>query len=224
MAKLPSNIRTVDFGSNEWFKEESQKTQIYLHHTAGRGDGERVFKFWDTDRQGRVATCIAISSANDGGKDGEIVQGYSSKYWGYHLGLRESHFTRNGLKYQNLNKISIGVEICSWGSLSYRDGKFISWAGAEVPKDQVDTLETPWRNILHFQKYSNAQIDSVCALLLYWKERYGIDITYKPEHFWEISKDALSGKNGLYGHGAVRTDKSDVYPSEALISALKKIS
>jgi hypothetical protein len=128
------------------------------------------------------------------------------------------------LKYQNLNKISIGVEICSWGSLSYRDGKFISWAGAEVPKDQVDTLETPWRNILHFQKYSNAQIDSVCALLLYWKEGYGIDITYKPEHFWEISKDALSGKNGLYGHGAVRTDKSDIYPSEALISALKKIS
>jgi N-acetyl-anhydromuramyl-L-alanine amidase AmpD len=224
MAKLPSNIRTVDFGSNEWFKEESQKTQIYLHHTAGRGDGERVFKFWDTDRRGRISTCIAISNANDGGKDGEIVQGFSSKYWGYHLGLSNGDFRRNGLNYIDLNKISIGVEICSWGALEYRDGKYYSWAKVEVPADQVDHLETPFRNIVHFQKYTQKQIESVCALLLYWKDRYGIDITYKPENFWNISKDALQGKNGLYSHAAVRYDKSDVYPSAELISALKKIS
>jgi len=223
MAKLPSNIRMVDFPSDEWFKEESNKTQIYLHHTAGRGDGEKTFKYWDKDRQGRVATCICISSGNDGGKDGEIVQGFSSKYWGYHLGLRTSHFTREKLPYLNLNKTSIAIEICAWGSLSYRDGKYYSWANAEVPKDQVETLETPFRNILHFHKYTQKQIDSTCKLLLYWKDIYGIDITYKPQNFWDISLDALKGKNGLYGHAAVRYDKSDIYPSEDLIKALKSL-
>ena len=170
MAKLPSNIKLVDFPSDEWFKDEHKKTQIYLHHTAGRGSGEKTFKYWDTDRQGRVATCICISNGNDGGTDGEIVQGFSSKYWGYHLGLRNGDFRRNGLNYIDLNKTSIAIEICAWGSLSYRDGKYYSWANVEVPADQVEHLETPFRNISHFHKYTQKQIDSVCELLLYWKE------------------------------------------------------
>lgn len=224
MSKLPKNIKTVSFESNEYFQQETDKKQIYLHHSAGRGNAENMFKYWDTDRRGRIATCIGISSGNDGGIDGEIVQGFSSKYWGYHLGLNNGHFKREGLYYKDLNKISIGIEICAWGALSFRDGKFYSWANVEVPKEQVDTLETPFRNILHFHKYTTKQIDSVCALLSFWKDRYNIDITYKPENFWEISKKALKGENGLYSHTAVRYDKSDVYPSKELISALKNIS
>lgn len=224
MHKLPKNIKQVNFSLDEWCKEEHKKTQIYLHHTAGRGSGEKTFQYWDSDTQGKIATCVCISNGNDGGIDGQIVQGFSSKFWAYHLGLNNRHFKRLGLKYKELNKLSIGIEICAWGALTFRSGKYFSWANVEVPIQDVETLETPWRNIAHFHKYTQKQIDSVCELLLYWKDIYDIDITYKPENFWDISKDALIGKSGLYSHAAVRFDKSDIFPCNALLSALKNIS
>jgi hypothetical protein len=70
---------------NGYYKEECPKSQIYLHHTAGGGDGVATFKFWDADVT-NIATAIAIS------RTGEIVQGFSSKHWAYHLGLKTSHF------------------------------------------------------------------------------------------------------------------------------------
>jgi N-acetyl-anhydromuramyl-L-alanine amidase AmpD len=220
MAQLP-NIKMVDFPADEYIAKETTKTQIYLHHTAGNGNGVSTFKYWDKAEDGRIATCICISNGNNGGVDGEIVQGFSSKYWAYHLGVREGVFKKRNLPYKNLNEISIGIEICAWGSLSYRDGKYFSWSNVVVPENEVEHLDKPFRGVMHFHRYTTKQIESVCNLLLYWKERYGIDITYKPENFWDISENALKGNNGLYGHAAVRVDKTDVYPCKELIEALK---
>jgi N-acetyl-anhydromuramyl-L-alanine amidase AmpD len=213
------NIKQVQFPETQYIKEEHPKKQIYLHHTAGNASGENVFKYWAGNKE-RVATCVSISGPGD--VDGLIVQGFSSKHWAFHLGLKESTFNRFGVPYQSLDKISIGIEICNWGQLTAKDGKFLNYVGKPVPEDQICILDKPFKGHKYFHNYSDAQIESTRKLLLLWKERYGIPLTYK-ESIWDISKDALSGVPGVYTHNSVRTDKVDVYPHPKLIQMLKSL-
>jgi N-acetyl-anhydromuramyl-L-alanine amidase AmpD len=193
------NIKQVDFSASNYFKEETKKKQIYLHHTAGNGNAEQVFKYWASTKD-RVATCVAI------GENGLIAQGFSSKYWGYHLGLKQGVFNANGVPYQSLDKLSIGVEICNWGFLKEVNGKYLNYVGREVPQ--------------FWHSYTKEQIESTKELLLYWNEIYGIPLDYN-EDIWAVSKRALAAEPGVFTHNSVRKDKTDVYPHPELIEMLK---
>jgi len=163
-SQTSSRMKQVKF--NGYYKEESPKSQIYLHHTAGGGDGVATFKFWDADPV-NIATCVAIS------RSGEIVQGFSSKHWAFHLGLKSAHF--KGLPFIKLDKTSIGIEICNWGYLVEKNGKFYNYVGKEV-KD-VCKLEKPYKGFTYFENYTKEQIASTKELLLLWREKYNIDLT-----------------------------------------------
>lgn len=213
------NLIQVDFPLSQYIKEEHVKKQIYLHHTAGRSSGVNTFQYWASTPE-RIATCVAISGP--GSVDGQIVQGYSSKYWAYHLGLKESTFNKYGLPYQSLDKISIGIEICNWGQLTEKNGKFYNYVNGEVPAADVIKLNTPYKGFVYFHNYSDAQIQSVKELLLLWKDRYGIPLAYK-EDIWGVTTRALKGEAGVFTHNSVRTDKVDVYPHPKLITMLKSL-
>jgi len=213
------DIKKVDFGSANYILEEHPKKQIYLHHTAGNPSGEGVFDWWKSNTE-RIATCVAISGK--GSNDGQIVQGFSSKYWAYHLGLKKQLFSNNALPYLSLDKYSIGIEICNWGDLQFRDGKFYNYVNREVPESEVMELDKPFKGDRFFHNYTDAQIESVKQLLLLWKQRYGIPLTYNKD-IWDISKRALGGEPGVYTHNSVRPDKNDVYPHPKLIEMLKSL-
>lgn len=204
-------IRSVEF--TDYYASMHKKGQIYLHHTAGSAEGERQFGFWQGDPV-KVATCVCVS------RDGEVVQGFSSKYWAYHLGMRSSHFANHGLSYKNLDRGSIGVEICNWGWLKEKGGKFYTYVGSELPRDRVVKLEKPFRGHEYWEAYTDEQIESVRKLLLLWSDRYGINLAYN-EDIWDVSKRALAGENGVFTHNSVRPDKTDVYPDPRLIEMLK---
>lgn len=213
------NLIQVDFPESQYMKEEVPKKQIYLHHTAGRSSGVNTFQYWASTPE-RIATCVAISGP--GSIDGQIVQGYSSKYWAYHLGLKESTFNKYGLPYQSLDKISIGIEICNWGQLTEKNGKYYNYVNGEVPAADVIKLNTPYKGFVYFHNYSDAQIQSVKELLLLWKDRYGIPLAYK-EDIWGVTTRALKGEAGVFTHNSVRTDKVDIYPHPKMIQMLKSI-
>ena len=207
------NLRQIKF--SDYNAEVHPKSQIYLHHTAGAAEGERQFSFWSNDKV-RVATCVCIS------RDGEIVQGFGSKYWAYHLGMKTSHFAIFDLAYKNLDKISIGVEICNWGWLTERSGEFYTYVGSKIPKERVIALDKPYRGHTYWEAYTDAQIESVRELLVLWRDRYGIPIGYD-EKIWEMHRGALMGDSGVYTHNSVRPDKTDVSPQPKLIDMLKKL-
>jgi len=213
------NIKNVDFPESQYNKVEIPKTQIYLHHTAGNASAEGVFRDWATNPE-KIATCVAISGP--GAVDGQIVQGFDSKFWAFHLGLRESTFERFNVSYRSLDRISIGIEICNWGQLVKRGNKYYTYVNSQVPVNQVVELETPFKGYRYYHSYSDAQIESVRKLLLFWGERYGIPLKYNSGIF-DLSKDALSGVPGVYTHNSVRTDKVDVYPHPKLIQMLKSL-
>jgi N-acetyl-anhydromuramyl-L-alanine amidase AmpD len=205
------NLKQVRFKG--YFQQEYKKTQIYLHHTAGGPSGEAVFNFWDKVSV-NVATCVAIS------RDGTIVQGYLSKYWAFHLGLRAGVFAKYNLPYKSLDKTSIGIEVCNYGYLTEKDGKFYNYVGGVC--NDVYELETPYKGHKYWENYTDAQIESIRDLLLLWRGRYNIDLTYNPD-IWEVSPRALRGDNGVFTHNSVRRDKADIYPHHKIIEMLKSL-
>ena len=216
------NIVQVDFPATQYFKEEFPKTQIYLHHTAGNASGQQVFAGWASNAE-RIATCVSVSGPSSNSVDGQIVQGFSSKHWAYHLGLKESTFQKFNVPYKSLDKLSIGIEVCNWGQLTIKDGKFYNYVNREVPANQVCELSKPHRGFKYYHNYSDAQIESVKHLLILWKDKFNIPLTYN-EDIWDVTTRALKGESGVFTHNSVRLDKVDMYPHPKLIEMLQSLS
>jgi N-acetyl-anhydromuramyl-L-alanine amidase AmpD len=208
-------IKQVRLKDNQYFAEESPKTQIYLHHTAGNGNAEGVSRYWNGN-DSRIATAFII------GENGTIVQCFSSKHWAWHLGIDQEDFARNGAKYSNLNKLSVGIEVCNWGYLKKKGDKYYNYAGGVVNPSYVTELETPYKGYKYWYKYSDAQIESLRQLVEYLCDTYDIPKEYRSE-IWAIDKEAFKGSKGIFTHNSVRKDKSDMYPCPRVIEMLENL-
>ena len=212
-------IITVDFPEDQYIREATDKKQIVIHHTVS-GQGVNGDIAWWRSTADRVGTAIIV------GWDGKIYQCFGSKYWAYHLGLK----TANN---KALNMGSIGIEIDAWGGLVRTNRQ---WYPAKWDKDLkkfvADTRVAPIQNVqvyeqgfkgfYGFEKYTDAQIEAVRQLLVFWSERYKIPLEYK-EDMWNISNKALAGESGVWTHVSFRTDKSDCHPQPELIKMLKSL-
>ena len=210
-----SKIKQARLKESQFFAELSLKTQIYLHHTAGGGNAEAVSRYWNGNIE-RIATAFII------GANGLIVQCFSSKHWAWHLGVGQKEFKAQGVPYKNLNKSSVGIEVCNWGYLKEKNGHFYNYVNARVPDSMVTTLETPYKGYKHWYKYTDAQIESTRQLLVYLCETYDIPKEYRSEIFG-LDKEAFKGTPGIYTHNSVRKDKSDIYPCPRMIEMLKNL-
>lgn len=210
-----SKIKQVRLKNNQFFKEESPKTQIYLHHTAGNGNAEGVSRYWNGNET-RIATAFII------GEDGLIVQCFSSKHWAWHLGIDNQDFAVNGAKYVNLNKYSVGIEVCNWGYLNKKGDKFYNYAGGVVSPANVTELDKPFKGFKYWYKYSDAQIESLRQLVEYLCDTYDIPKDYRAE-IWGIDKLAFQNTKGIFTHNSVRKDKSDMYPCPRVIKMLESL-
>jgi N-acetyl-anhydromuramyl-L-alanine amidase AmpD len=227
MQKLDTTkIKQIPMKESQYIKEETKKVQIVLHHTAGNSSGPATIKMWDADDRGRIATCVTISG-NGLSKDtfdGEICQAFSSKYWAYHLGIKPDVFRAMKVPYQSIDRISIGIEICNWGPIRKVGSKFLNYVNREVPSSQVCELEKPYKGHKYYHAYTDAQIESVRQLLVYWSEIYGIPLTYNATDMWDVSANALSAKPGVYTHNSYRRDKTDISPQPKMIAMLESLN
>lgn len=228
-----SQLVQVNFPENQYYKTETPKNQVIIHHTVSGPNANGVVNWW-LQGPDRVATHFIIQG------DGVIYQLYSSKYWAHHLGvkssfLKEQGFTDYGTRNVLLNQSSVAIEICRWGGLikdmtGYHPSFWDVNVGREVgnPKitiapENVTTFNTPFRGYQYFEKYTIAQINSLTVLVNYLCNKFNIPKTYN-ESMWDISKDALGGKPGVWTHVSYRPDKSDCMPQPELISALQSLS
>jgi N-acetyl-anhydromuramyl-L-alanine amidase AmpD len=201
--------------NSQYFHEESEKKQIYLHHTAGNGNPVAVSRWWNSNGD-RIATAFVV------GEKGSIVQCFSSRHWAYHLGIDSQDFSVHGLKYQNLNKLSVGIEVCNWGPLKLKDGKYYNYVKGVVDPSMVTTLDTPYKGNKYWYKYTDAQIESTRQLVEYLCDTYDIPKAYRSEIF-AIDKEAFKGTAGIYTHNSVRKDKADIYPCPRMIAMLQNL-
>jgi len=210
-----SKILQARLSKGQYFHEEAPKSQIYLHHTAGNGNAVAVSRWWNSNGD-RIATAFVV------GEKGSIVQCFSSRHWAYHLGIDSQDFAVHGLKYQNLNKLSVGIEICNLGPLKLKDGKYYNYVKGVVDPSMVTILDKPYKGHVLWYKYTDEQIESTRQLVEYLCETYDIPKTYRSEIF-AIDKEAFKGTPGIYTHNSVRKDKSDIYPCPRMIKMLQAL-
>lgn len=210
-----TKILQARLSDNQYFPEEAKKTQIYLHHTAGNGDAVAVSRWWQSNAE-RIATAFVI------GNKGTIVQCFSSRHWAYHLGIDNQDFAPHGVRYQNLNKLSVGIEVCNWGPLKQVNGKYINYVKGVVDPSEVTILDRPFKGHVLWHRYTDAQIESTRQLLVYLCDTYNIPKAYRKE-IWAIDTEAFKGTPGIYTHNSVRKDKSDIYPCPRMLAMLQAL-
>jgi N-acetyl-anhydromuramyl-L-alanine amidase AmpD len=227
-----SDIVQVDFPENQYYREETEKKQIVLHHTVSSGKVDGTINWWKQDPQ-RVATQFIVDAT------GVVYQLYSSKFWAHHLGIKSDFikkygFLDYGTRNTKLNKESIGIEISRWGGLlkdskgyhpTYWDTtlkKEVCQTKITIPNENVQVFEKPFRGYYFFEKYTNEQIISVGKLVTYLCEKWGISLDYDSS-IWDVNKNALGSVPGIYTHVSYRSDKSDLMPQPEMIEMLKSL-
>jgi len=216
---------------NNYSKTAHKKTQIYLHQTAGRPDGVGTYGGWAT-KPYVFGTCVTISRKGFDyyGKptvDGQINQGFLSKYYGCHLGIVDSLFDKFGLPWIDIHGLSIGIEICNAGYLTETHKGWESWYGEIVPESEMCFLDEPHRGHKAWERFTEPQIESVYKLLRYWnlEEIHGIPIKFKGMEIFDIDKRALAGEPGVYTHNSVTypSVRCDIHPQPEMIEMLKSL-
>lgn len=193
---------------NQYYKEVHEKKQIVIHHTAGGSNAVNVIHGWNYNQE-RVGTAFVI----DG--QGKIYKAFEPEYWAYHLGLK----TGTNLA---LNKNSIGIEICNWGQLILKDGKYLNYLNKEVSTDQVVKIPR-FRGFEFYHKYNDFQLVSLKRLLEELCYKFKIDSTFNMDIF-DLCADALDGRNGMFTHVSYRLDKNDCSPQPNLIQTLTNLN
>ena len=224
MNQIPDNITIVSFPNDTGFiNKETQKDQIFIHHTASDGSPYSVVEYWKNQKN-KVATSFIIARGNGKNyKDGDIIQCFPSKYWAWHLGLKPSMLVHGGRNNTDMNSKAVGIELCNWGYLTEKNGEFITYAGTKVPASEVITYETPYRGYKYYQKYTDAQLESTRNLIKYLAEKYSIPVEFKGMEMFDIDKRCLMGEPGIWTHTSCRKDKFDWHPQPNAIEMLKSL-
>lgn len=216
---------------SQYLHDETEKTQICLHHTASGPGVNGDYKWW-VQNTSRIATHFIIA------RDGTIYLMFPEKNWAHHLGVKQWVFKKANIKNGNnpkLNMGCIGIEIDSWGPL-YEGEKFANaWTGTQVGYDKVTSYTAPFKTIpsspffeskkvagkpAHlYEAYTEDQIAATYRLVSYLSKKYEIPIEGADTQF-SLSKSALTGKPGLYTHNSYRPDKQDIHPQPEMVDML----
>jgi len=227
MALDITKIIQKPLSADKYYGEDvaKDKKQIFIHHTAGGANPFNVLAGWEK-RIDKVATAFILAGKADQTKtykDGDIIQAFSSKNWAWHLGLSAQQFNKIGVGYQNLDKMSIGIEMCNFGQLTLgADGKFRSYVNSIIPAEDVVTLNADYRGYKYYHAYTDAQLASLKDLIVYLCDKFNIPKTFNANMF-EVNKDCMGAKAGIWTHTSARQDKWDCFPYPKLITMLKSL-
>lgn len=231
-------IYDCPLSDEEYIKKQSHKETIYLHHTAGGSRADWSIGGWEKDflkdnngepildengnlQPLRVGTSYVIgrksSTTDESIWDGKILRAFDDKFWAYHLGINS--------KSEELNSKSIGIEICNYGPLTLgKDGQFYNYVNKPIRESEVVELEKSFRGYKYYEKYTDAQIESVRKLIKYLQNKWAIEIEkeiYNEDWFNYNEKWFANG--GLRSHSQVRKDKFDIFPQKEMIQMLNSL-
>lgn len=207
--------RNYRLSDNQYIKRITEKSQIYLHFTAGGPNARNVINFWESN-QPRVATAFVI----DG--NGAIFECFNPDYWSYHLGVKGT----NG----RLDKASVGIEICAYGPLKLKNGEYFAWpenySRKKIPANEVYTLPRGFRGFQHYHAFKYSQIEATERLCEHLIQRYNIPVQYEFDYSWfDYNSDVIRNTlPGIWSHTTVRKDKFDLYPDHRVLEMLNRLA
>lgn len=219
-------VVSIPLKLDQYYQGVHTKKYIVCHHTAG-GSAASSIGSWAAN-PARIATPYVID------RDGTIYEAYDPKFWCYHLGA--------GIK--SLEQQSIGIEICSYGSLGlakvdkpgkYKKGDFVTYTDRVIAPEK--TVRIPaFRPTVNpfatkpgleykgelFEAYTPEQIASLKLLIPYLMDKFKIPKQPDIDKFIEYQNPAKLPP-GIYSHTTVRKDKIDVFPQPSLVELIKSL-
>jgi len=210
-----------------YFREKTEKKQITIHHTVS-GPGVEGDVAWWKHIPERIATSFIID------REGKLHKCFGDDFWANHLGGKAKDFAAMGVPYKKLDPNNIGIELDSWGALAqHTDGKFypVRYEGSKaLPnlkcKPAANIYEYcssfKFRGVQYYERYTTAQLDTLCELLQYLQKKHKIPTNYNSD-IWNLCRRALQGEPGIYSHVSFRPDKSDCHPQPELVNLLKTL-
>ena len=202
--------------NGQYLSDEIQKKAIILHHTVSL-DAMGAWRWWNSTPE-RVGTPYIID------RDGTIIETFDPRYNAFHLGVPGDH--------NIMNNLSIGIELVSAGFLHKENDKFIfyplwpnKFRPTEIPKEDVCELKKEFRGFKYFHKYTDKQIESLIWLIKKLKGEFpSLVIDNDLNDFWEYNLNVIKEHiPGIWGHSTVLAEKTDVFPYEPLLKALKEM-
>ena len=124
-----------------------------------------------------------------------------------------------------MHRNSVGIEICSFGQVV--KGK--NYVNLPVPEEQTVKLTKAFRGFQHWHRYSDKQLVSLKALILFIANRDAIDprkglvelIKEKGADAFDVMNVAMcTNKHGMWTHTNVLKGKVDCSPQQNLIDML----
>ena len=218
---------------DQYFQTIQNKTQIVLHHSAGWDNARGMFSGWKADKF-RVATCFGLVD------DGTVYQAFDNPaHWASHVGYFIRGVGGNNRAYSlvpgsdnqtfnlGIELRTIGIEVCNWGNLTLRDGKYHTWASTvsrpiTLDEKKVVTYEKPFRGYYHYERFTDQEIEQLWRFIRHYCKVFDIPATFNVENF-DLNVDAINGVPGVYAHINYRADKSDLHPQIELIKMLKAL-
>jgi hypothetical protein len=223
----------------QYIDRKTPKQWLFLHHTAGWDSPVNTINGWAADQRGPVGTEFVIGGQRitDGRTlhDGKIFQAFPEGCYGWHLGVGNTELHRN----------SVGIEVCNFGGLTkggyFRTAKgkrtyiklkpdsYYTYVGTEAHAQQVVELNDVFRSYKFWHRYSDAQLKSLKALILYVAERDSIDVRKGlPELVRQRGASAfavtdiplVTRTKGLWNHTNVIEGKVDMFPQPELLDLL----
>lgn len=218
---------------DNYINTEVRKETIWLHHSEGGSRPDWTIGSWDNkvikDKKDKVKEVLKTgtnfvigrksSSTDDDDSiwDGKILKAFDDRYWSYHLDIT----SKNSI---DLNSKSVSIELCNYGHLSLRDGKFYNLVNRQVNESEVVQLSKPFKGFEYWERYTDNQIESLRGLILYLSNRWGIEIEkgiYNEEWF-NYDKVWLTN-GGLRSNSQIGENNYDLFPQIELIQMLNSL-
>lgn len=198
-------------------EEKHPKTSIVWHHTVSNSDPFAVYKYF-MDKN--FATAFIL------GGNGLMVQCFKDfEHFGFHLNMRQSDKTISQAHERKMAAQTVAVEICNWGSLDLKNGKFFNTYGNEVNVDVQDYGKRGFRGKQYYHKYTEAQLSELYRWTKSLLNRYNLKPTQKKADitWFDYNKNAVNFKEALFTHTNVRYDKSDLHPQPELLTVINEL-
>jgi N-acetyl-anhydromuramyl-L-alanine amidase AmpD len=173
--RIPSHIGEDDFrlydyvlSDDSYNKEETRKETIYLHNTNSGPRPDLVIKNFNKNLKeanhfviGRKSFDIEVDC------DGKILKAFDDRYWAYCFNDKDFE----------LNSKSISIQICNSGPLVIgEDGNYYNSSHQLISKDEVIELDSEFEGSKFWEKYTEAQIESLRKLITYLMRRWSIQL------------------------------------------------
>jgi hypothetical protein len=153
--------------------------------------------------------------------DGQCVSAFEDKYWSYFVGIQDPTLAHAHLH----DRESVAIEIANQGPLTLgHDGKTLTWnPPANLPfctLDQTDRyvkLETPFRGISYFARFTDAQVAAVVELVVDICNRFKIPKVLPPvAKRFEFDIPYFAGFAGVVSHvNFINSWKWDMAPGHS---------